>query len=73
MPLSVANGSMGVQYLPWVINEHCHQEKKYRRQSGTGFEDAGDVTGPYDEFLVMCECEMYFHRNDRIRHWTGAI
>ena len=22
-PLSVANGSMGVQYLPWVINEHC--------------------------------------------------
>ena len=23
MPLSVANGSMGVQYLHWVINEHC--------------------------------------------------
>ena len=21
--LSVAKGSMGVQYLPWVINEHC--------------------------------------------------
>ena len=22
-PLSFANGSMGVQYIPWVINEHC--------------------------------------------------
>ena len=25
MPLSVANGSMGVQYLPWVINEHSFE------------------------------------------------
>ena len=46
MPLSVANGSMGVQYLHWVINEHCLESifiRKYSLQSGTGFEDAGDI------------------------------
>ena len=54
MPLSVANGSMGVQYLCWVINEHCVEFapficiKKYGRQIQGRFyvNPAGDVTGP---------------------------
>ena len=43
MPMSVANGSMGVQYLHWVINEHCLEFTQFSSGNGTGFEDAGDI------------------------------